>query len=83
MNAAPHIESPAAGELYWFKLEFPDKRWNIQAMELAAPPQEGDSVDLGGDGHWTVCGRRSVRVRPSGKPDREFFVCVPAPSPAF
>jgi hypothetical protein len=68
----------AADHSYWFKLEFPDRRWSVEEMSLPVRPAHGDCVDLGAAGRWLVCGSESVRVRPAGKPDRELFVCSPA-----
>jgi hypothetical protein len=78
--AAAHEIGPvlSTGGVYWLKLEFADRRWAVEETTLAAPPVEGDLVELGKDGCWEVYGRESVRVRPSGKPDREFLVCRPA-----
>jgi hypothetical protein len=74
MNEKPQENS----RLYWFKLQFADRRWSVQEKDLPAPPATGDRVDLGADGIWQVCGSESVHVRPAGKPPREFFVCAPA-----
>ena len=67
-----------ADSSYWFKLQFADRRWSVEEKALPTRPASGDCVDLGAAGLWRVCGSESVRVRPSGKPDRELFVCAPA-----
>jgi hypothetical protein len=78
MTAAPEIYPIPSDRTYWLKLEFADRRWAVHEQQLPGPPAEGDFVELGEDGRWEVYGRESVHVRPSGKPDREFFVCRPA-----
>jgi hypothetical protein len=65
-------------EPYLFKLQFPDRRWQIAVKDMASEPSEGECVELGAEGRWRVVGRESVRARPSGKPDNLFFVCAPA-----
>ncbi len=62
---------------YWFKLEFPDHRWSVEERQFATPPREGETVDFG-DALWRIVGTASVRVMPSGKPDRQFFRCQQA-----
>lgn len=79
MTAAPEINPMSFAEgIYWLKLEFADRRWAVHEQQLSGPPAEGDFLQLGADGLWEVFGRESVHVRPSGKADREFFVCRPA-----
>src|SRR5436305_14224141 len=39
---------------YCFKLVFPDGRWSIDEMPLAAAPQEGDVVGFEGFGRWRI-----------------------------
>ena len=65
-------------EPYLFKLQFPDRRWQVAVKDLAAAPCEGEYVELGLNGRWRVVGFERVRARPAGKPDNEFFVCCPA-----
>jgi hypothetical protein len=77
MTAAPDLTPFSNGDFYWFKLEYPDHRWTVQQKLLPSRPSEGDCVDLGDDGQWRVLRTTSVHVRPAGKPDREFFVCIP------
>jgi hypothetical protein len=72
-----HAADPMSA-LYSLKLEFADRRWSVDEKEFAVPPAEGDFFELGEDGRWQVTGRESVRPRPSGQPDRLFFVCRPA-----
>ena len=68
----------AADHSYWFKLQFSDRRWSVEEKSLPNRPAAGDCVDLGAVGRWRVDGSEHVRARPSGKPDRELFVCSPA-----
>lgn len=68
--------SPPEPAPYWFKLEFPDGRWDVEEHRLARPPAVGDVVDLDRYGRWRVSGSQLVRPRPARKPAREFFVCA-------
>lgn len=78
MNTIAEAGAALAASLYWFKLQFPDGRWTVEEKELDVRPSEGECVDLGASGRWCVSRAQSVHAGPSGKPDREFFVCQPA-----
>jgi hypothetical protein len=62
---------------YAFKLVFPDGRWSVDERELPSAPREGDVLGFDGIGQWRIHGAQRVRVKPSGKPPRTFFVCSP------
>jgi hypothetical protein len=63
---------------YWFKLVFPDGRWDIDEKQLCSPPSEGDLIVFDGYGDWRIQGSERVGAKPRGKRSREFFVCAPA-----
>jgi len=73
-RAAPSRNNPIR---YAFKLVFPDGRWSVDEQELPAAPREGDVLGFDGIGTWRIHGAQRVRVKPSGKPPRTFFVCSP------
>lgn len=62
----------AATDLYAFKLELPDGRWDVDEKKLGARPRVGEIVEFGA--WWQVKGVQRVRA-PVRKPDRELFVC--------
>ena len=66
----------AKAERFYFKLEYADGRWDIDEQELPATPRTGDIV-FTGSRRWRVGGTQIVHPRPSGKPPRAFFICVP------
>jgi hypothetical protein len=63
---------------YCFKLVYPDGSWNVEEKALAALPRRGDVVSFGLTGRWRIGTSQSVKPRPAGKPEREFYVCAPA-----
>jgi len=74
----PNRPAPSRNAIrYAFKLVFPDGRWSVDEQELPAAPREGDVLGFDGIGTWRIRGAQRVRVKPSGKPPRTFFVCSP------
>jgi hypothetical protein len=73
----PTRPAPCNAIRYAFKLVFPDGRWSVDERELTAAPREGDVLGFDGIGNWRIQGAQRVRVKPSGKPPRTFFVCSP------
>lgn len=61
---------------FWFKLEFPDGRWNVAERRLEAAPRVGDVVSFDDGSRWRVRDSQLVKPRPAQKPPREFFVCA-------
>lgn len=61
---------------FWFKLEFPDGRWNVAERMLDATPRVGDVVSFDDGSRWRVRDSQLVKPRPARKPPREFFVCA-------
>jgi len=70
--------SEALRRPFWFKLEFPDGRWNVEEKELPVEPRLGDVVGFDDGRQWRVRASQLVRPLPPRKPAREFFVCAPA-----
>src|SRR5690348_7797945 len=76
---APATEAARANPVsYWFKLVFPDGRWNVDEKRLPEPPSAGDVVDFDRHGTWRIERSERVGVKPAGKRSRELFVCAPA-----
>ena len=74
----PNRAAPSRNPIrYAFKLVFPDGRWSVDERELTAAPREGDVLGFDGIGDWRIHGAQRVRVKPTGKPPRTFFVCSP------
>lgn len=74
----PNRPAPSRNPIrYAFKLVFPDGRWSVDERELTVAPREGDVLGFDGIGDWRIQGAQRVRVKPSGKPPRTFFVCSP------
>jgi hypothetical protein len=71
-------DMPRPSRFYWFKLVFPDGRWNVEEKLLQSSPAVGDVVDLAEYGQWQIRTSQFVKPRPSQKPAQEFFVCAPA-----
>lgn len=61
---------------FWFKLVFPDGRWNVAERVLDAAPRVGDVVSFDDGSRWRVRDSQLVKPRPAQKPPREFFVCA-------
>lgn len=61
---------------FWFKLVFPDGRWNVAERLLDSAPRVGDVVCFDDGRCWRVRDSQVVMPRPARKPAREFFVCA-------
>jgi hypothetical protein len=67
---------PRASSSFSFKLELLDGRWDVEEMDMPAPPRVGDVLSFHGS-QWFVRTSQLVRPRPAGRPAREVFVCAP------
>lgn len=76
LREAGSVAPPRPPAPFWFKLVFPDGRWDVVERVLDVPPRIGDVVALDDGSCWQVQDSQLVRPRPERKPPREFFVCA-------